>query len=64
MAVTEPRERPEESGGELEKYGVRRNKTGSRLFDEPTVPNNDARRECNTGQQDHRGHYFDDNPNL
>ena len=41
-----------------------RTETRSRLFNEPTVPNNDARRKCNTRQQGHRGHYFDDYPRL
>jgi len=30
----------------------------------PTVPNSDPRRLCNTCDQSHRGHYFDDNPRL
>ena len=38
--------------------------TGSGLFERPTVPIDDARKESDIRQQDHRGHYFDDNPKL
>ena len=47
-----------------EKYEGGRTETRSGLFDELTVPNDDARRKCNTRQQGHRGHYFDDYPRL
>jgi len=65
MAVTERRERnTAHESKRPEKYEGGRTVTGSRLFEKPTVLIDDARKECDIRQQDHRGHYFNDNPKL